>query len=406
MPSRLKHFRHGDYTIGWICAIAVEQEAAVAVLDETHPELSVAHNDKNSYILGSIGPHNVVISCLPPGTYGTTAATTVANHMISTFPEVRDTLLVGIGGGAPSRTTDIRLGDVVVSMPNESCTGVVQYNRGKKMVEDRLLRTGVLNRPSSRLLAAAGRLRTQHDRSRISQILSEIQAQQPGKWMPPTVADELFESTYEHAGGNDTCANCDRTKLVPRNPRNGTIPVIHSGLIASDNQVMKHGKTRDRLQKELGVLCFEMEAAGIMNDMQPLVIRRICDYADSHKNKAWQRFAAATAAVYAKELLRFLPRRHRNGCFPPIPLGIDSNSRHEREKYGRQSGTCGWVLERSEFVRWRQESQRSCSILWIFGRSMSTVGRRVRRHCRLMYVYRWMWQNKSGVCCLTRRGLI
>jgi hypothetical protein len=67
---------------------------------------------------------------------------------------------------------------------------------------------------------------------------------------------------------------------------------------------MKDGVSRDRLSAELGgVLCFEMEAAGLMNEFSCLVIRGICDYADSHKNKTWQPYAAATAASCAKELL-------------------------------------------------------------------------------------------------------
>jgi hypothetical protein len=70
---------------------------------------------------------------------------------------------------------------------------------------------------------------------------------------------------------------------------------------------MRHGATRERLRKELDVLCFEMEAAGLMDDFPCLVVRGICDYADSHKNKRWQGYAAATAAAYAKELLSVIP---------------------------------------------------------------------------------------------------
>ena len=67
---------------------------------------------------------------------------------------------------------------------------------------------------------------------------------------------------------------------------------------------MRNGIDRDRISRELGgVLCFEMEAAGLMNTFPCLVIRGICDYSDSHKNKDWQAYAAATAAAYAKELL-------------------------------------------------------------------------------------------------------
>jgi hypothetical protein len=72
--------------------------------------------------------------------------------------------------------------------------------------------------------------------------------------------------------------------------------------------VVKHGVERDEISKGLGgVLCFEMEAAGLVNEFPCIVIRGICDYADSHKNKQWQEYAAATAAAFAKELLNIIP---------------------------------------------------------------------------------------------------
>lgn len=37
------------------------------------------------------------------------------------------------------------------------------------------------------------------------------------------------------------------------------------------------------------------------------ICRGVCDCADSHQNRQWQEYAAATAAVYAKELLRIIP---------------------------------------------------------------------------------------------------
>jgi nucleoside phosphorylase len=73
--------------------------------------------------------------------------------------------------------------------------------------------------------------------------------------------------------------------------------------------LMKDAVMRDSLASE-GVLCFEMEAAGLANRFPCLVIRGICDYSDSHKNKRWQGYAAMTAAAYAKDLLKvMLPRR-------------------------------------------------------------------------------------------------
>jgi len=70
---------------------------------------------------------------------------------------------------------------------------------------------------------------------------------------------------------------------------------------------MKDGQKRDSISRQAGgVLCFEMEAAGLMDTFPCLVIRGICDYCDGHKNDEWQEYAAAVAAAYAKELIGFL----------------------------------------------------------------------------------------------------
>ena len=94
----------------------------------------------------------------------------------------------------------------------------------------------------------------------------------------------------------------DRAQRKPGDMR------VHYGLIASGNQVIKDAKFRDSLNESLGgnVLCVEMEAAGLMNDFPCIVIRGICDYADSQKNKDWQEHAAAIAAACAKELLEYV----------------------------------------------------------------------------------------------------
>ena len=104
------------YTVGWICAITTELVAAQAFLDEKHegPEY-VSLNDDNIYTLGKIGKHNVVIAVLPDGEYGIASAASVARDMLHSFPNIRLGLMVGIGGGAPSKNHDIRLGDIVVS---------------------------------------------------------------------------------------------------------------------------------------------------------------------------------------------------------------------------------------------------------------------------------------------------
>jgi hypothetical protein len=69
-----------------------------------------------------------------------------------------------------------------------------------------------------------------------------------------------------------------------------------------------------------------MEAAGLMNNFPCIVIRGICDYADSHKNDRWQRYAAATAAAYAKELLAFVPIQDLQTTRKAIEMLEDSES--------------------------------------------------------------------------------
>jgi nucleoside phosphorylase len=123
----------------------------------------------------------------------------------------------------------------------------------------------------------------------------------------------LYQSEITHPPNDETncaivCGN-DPSKLVSRTERTKEEdnPAIHYGLIASANQLMKDALVRDRLAAEMDVLCFEMEAAGLMNHFPCLVIRGICDYSDSHKNKEWQGYAAMAAAAYAKGLLYRIP---------------------------------------------------------------------------------------------------
>ncbi|KAJ6103901.1 hypothetical protein N7486_004123 [Penicillium sp. IBT 16267x] len=121
------------FQIGWICALPIEAAAAKVMLDERFGILDVQDpSDSNTYTLGRIGKHHIVIACLPGGQYGTTSAATVANNMVRTFSKsLRVGLMVGVGGGIPSAAHDIRLGDVVISCPEGTSGGVLQYDMGK-----------------------------------------------------------------------------------------------------------------------------------------------------------------------------------------------------------------------------------------------------------------------------------
>ncbi|PYI29747.1 purine and uridine phosphorylase [Aspergillus indologenus CBS 114.80] len=295
-------YRHHDYTIAWISALPLEMAAAVAMLDERHPDLPTDLSDNNSYIFGSIHGHNIVIVCLPAGVYGTTSAAVIASQVQFTFKSIRFGLMVGIGGAVPSQG-DIRLGDVVVSKPTRDYGGIVQYDYGKTLSNNRFERTGMLNKPPS----AEHMVRS----SNIPAILSDMVCRYPKMKDKFTYRgaeqDVLFEADYDHEDVESTCANCNPSRRKSRSDRGYDVPVIHYGLIASANQVMKSGRIRDQLANEFGILCFEMEAAGLMDNFPCLVIRGICDYADSHKNKQWQDYSSGSRTMTMTRFTGDLP---------------------------------------------------------------------------------------------------
>ncbi|KAJ4116142.1 hypothetical protein NW768_011114 [Fusarium equiseti] len=291
--------------------------AAEAMLDEKFQVHRQGPLDENIYVAGRIAHLNTVIGCLPYGFAGTTSATRVAEHMRQTFTALKYTLLVGVGGGMPSKETDVRLGDVVVSVPSPSSPAVVQYDYGKDVQNDRFVTTGHLNQPPSSLLIAISRLKSQEaarastSTFSVARNIARLQAEYSDSeldWSYPGKNNDLLSKfDYDHEEECLSCARCDSDYLEERPQRGSTQPKIHYGTIASANRVMRNGAARERLRSDKNALCVEMEAAGLMNNFQCLVIRGICDYADSHKNKDWQPYAAATAAAYAKELSSFLP---------------------------------------------------------------------------------------------------
>jgi nucleoside phosphorylase len=289
--------------------------AARAMLDEEHgPMPGQDAQDCNNYVLGHVYSHNVVIACLPAGVDGTNAAAIVAANMLRTFKGLRFGLIVGIGGGIPNldKGVDIRLGDVVVSQPDKTHGGVVQYDKGKSLEGGEFERKGSLNKPPSLLLAALASLQAQHEvyGSQISTYLTRMIDQHPnmeenGYTFPGAEQDCLYCAKCQRTGHN-SCDKCQGGK-VRRKKRRHTKPIIHYGIIVSGNQVVKDSVVRDRLGEEFGAKCVEMEAAGLMDDFPCLMIRGVCDYADAYKNDVWHKYAATTAAAFAKEVLSIIP---------------------------------------------------------------------------------------------------
>jgi nucleoside phosphorylase len=274
--------------------------AAQVMLDVNHEPLPTHPDDSNHYILGSIKRHNVVIMCLRLDHYGNVAK--AVTKMKQTFTAIRVGLMVGIGGGVPSMA-DVHLGDIVIG------TRVMQYDLGKIVGDGKFERTVLPKAPDMLLGTAVSALRAKHELgpSRIPSILQQRLGKN-SEYGRPKSPDRLFLATYDHISLLEaSCDKCDHSKLVLRSERRSDDIVIHYGAVASGNQVMRDGVTRDKVARELNVVCFEMETAGLMDILPCLLIKGICDYSDSHKNKEWQRYAAATAAAYARELIEEIP---------------------------------------------------------------------------------------------------
>ncbi|KAH7186574.1 hypothetical protein BKA60DRAFT_474219 [Fusarium oxysporum] len=396
------------YTVGWICAVTTEFVAARAFFDEKHDQLeTIADNDNNNYALGKIGKHNVVMAVLPKSEYGTTSAAAVARDMLHSFPNIRFGLMVGIGGGVPSAKHDIRLGDVVVSARGNGKGGVFQYDYGKAIQEHAFMATGSLNQPPQLLLTALSGLEAGYEleghqlSAHIDRALEQWPRLRQKYSRPPPDSDRLYRSDIVHPDSSDACGDVcsdDPACLVYRKERGGQEddPAIHYGLVASANQVMKDALARDKLAASMNVLCFEMEAAGLMNHFPCLVIRGISDYSDSHKNKEWQGFAAMMAAAYAKDLLRQIPpskveaekpisevlssiestgneTKHAvislasDHRFAKIerwlsPPDCSTNANLARKR--RHPGTGAWLLNSPVFQEWKLGSHQH---LWLYG---------------------------------------
>jgi nucleoside phosphorylase len=302
---------HAGYTVACICAMGVELAPVHGMLDEIHQPISVSR-DQNAYTLGKIYGHNIVVAVLPE--IGNNAAATVTTQLLNDFPSIRFGLLVGVGGGVPGDEgeDDIRLGDKVVSQPTATFGGVVQFDLGKKLINGRFEKKGQLNKPPLILSASIRKLQSQHSRikSQISVHLSEMIRKNPKMEaqysFPAADHDQLFLTSYAHQPGM-TCANCDQQQTIFRPSRLDHEPRIHYGTTGSANAVIKDAAVRDELKRDMNILCVEMEAAGLMDNFPCLVIRGVCDYADSHKNKRWQPYAAAAASAYMRELLTVIP---------------------------------------------------------------------------------------------------
>ncbi|OAL56171.1 purine and uridine phosphorylase [Pyrenochaeta sp. DS3sAY3a] len=350
--------KNDRFTIGWISPLPLEKEAAALVLDEEYPQEEVQYQD-TYYLGGRIGNHEVVIGVQT--NIGLTQAAILAGKMRAGFPNIKYFFLVGIAGGVPrygpaGAHSEIALGDVVISSPRGNHGGVVQYDKGAWRGLGRLKFRGHTNGIPGVLRAAVNNLRADQAKINMPDVLKQmrlklVERQRDQYDDPGPDCDRLFQDKYEHRGtGDEDCTFCcDTDQTTSRSQRGDAAyrlpdnPHVHFGNIGSGNQLQISAAMRNSIQRKHEVICFEMEAAGILEEYPCVVVRGICDYADSHKNKGWQNYAAATAAAYAKCLLSMVPsvgsttRAESNDSASSLGLAQGSTFSYQNNNRGFQA---------------------------------------------------------------------
>ncbi|EXL98112.1 hypothetical protein FOIG_09673 [Fusarium odoratissimum NRRL 54006] len=401
-PSRPSDRR--GFEIAIICALTLEADAIEALFDhhweDDGPPFDKVPGDPNAYSTGVIGRFNVVLAHMPG--MGKVHAATVASNCGKSFPSIKLALVVGICGVVPfgPAKDEIILGDVIIS------NGVIQYDFGRQLPErfarkDTLL--DVPGRPNLEIRGVLAKLEGLRHRRQLNAKIEdhlavlqsdpELHAEYPG-----ATKDRLFEASYRHTDDQRSCEQlrCNG-KLMSRSRLSTadvpTKPAIHFGLMASGDVVMKSGEDRDRIATAEGIIAFEMEGAGVWDSFPCIIIKGGCDYADSHKSKVWQRYAAATAAACAKAFLGFwIPSvtQESRTHYLPLPRNKNFTGREgtiaELQKvlftdlYGQRVALVGLggvgktqiALQLAHLVKKEDQADRNYSVIWMPALSMAS----------------------------------
>ncbi|CBF80305.1 hypothetical protein AN8323.2 [Aspergillus nidulans FGSC A4] len=328
--------RRDDFAIAIICALPLEADAVEALFDEHYDRLGKYYGkqqgDANAYVNGRIGKHDVVL-CYMPG-MGKGSASSVASSLRVSYTGIELALVVGICGGAPPppKYQEVFLGDVIIS------DSVIEYDFGRQYPGGFQRKTGVrdtLGRPNREIRALLNGLVAENARQELqnqTQQYLHVLQETKTKWGHPRVNDILFKASYLHRHSGHafsakcTCfesdlhgqicevalgkdcddLGCDKGQAIRCREASSAIQTsLYIGTVASADTVMKSAQHRDEIASKEGVIGFEMEAAGVWDNIPCIIIKGVCDYADSHKNKSWQAYAAATGASAAKAFLEY-----------------------------------------------------------------------------------------------------
>ncbi|KAJ1328960.1 adenosylhomocysteine nucleosidase [Microdochium nivale] len=270
-----------------------------------HGYFSISRGDDYVFLAGDILGHNVIIATLPAGQeYGTGSAAALASQVKRFFPNLWFGLLVGVAAGLPNLSRlpprDIRLGDVLVALPDGESAGLIAYELGEETNHgfQPLQRGRVLAMTETVIRSAISSIKL-YAPNDAALFLQYYEAMKDQEHATGTFSDpgQEYDKLY-------TTSEDGLQQLVDRQPRPTSRRTrVWYGPIGSGEKLMKNARKRDELRDRYDLIGLEMEAAGTMNQIPVGVIRAVCDYGDAHKNKEWQPYAAAIAAAYAKAIL-------------------------------------------------------------------------------------------------------
>ncbi|KAF6830070.1 nacht and ankyrin domain protein [Colletotrichum plurivorum] len=363
MASSDPHPRAGDVRIAIICALRLEYDAVKLACEHIWEDGKT--QDGYGYSTGRIGGH---VSLLAYCEAGKANAAGVASNIRSRHRGIKLAIVAGICGGVPRAGTDkeLFLGDVVIS------TSIFQYDYGRPNTDK--------FRPKEGIDDALPRL-------------------EPDTYQRPDDAEDcLYEADYVHKHRKSPQCECDKSVVCDRalqatceqlsckdpvvrqrrrkkrklqggessstSTSSDASACIRFGGVGSGDTVMKSGRDRDDVAERHNLIALEMEGAGVrkyINDS--IVVKSVCDYADSHKNKNWQDFAAAVAASVTKALLKQfsyenepeaprISRKYEQIERDLLPLLAAEHERYKDFNPEKVEGTCEWFFKDHRFLEW------------------------------------------------------
>lgn len=289
-----------------VTALPLEYKAMKALVNNPRYDDSLGDN-KKQYTYGQIGERNIIVAMAGMGNNFSSA---IATKMLDKYSTIKYTIMTGIAGGVPyidNAKDHVRLGDIVISGDN----GIIQHDKGKDTEEYKFKLFGLKfikkdsfqydfhPRPPESTLLRNAKIYVEEigvGNYKFWDELDALNIERPKNMMFSKNDWLNFKKEYNHP--------------IP-DGYNENRPRIHIGTIASGNTVVKNEKVRNKLKNNFQIKAIEMEASGVadatwLHGKDYFVIRGICDYSNSDKNKIWQPYAAAVAAGFTKELIENL----------------------------------------------------------------------------------------------------